>query len=145
MHRAYNFLLSKRFEIMEKLYTRKIFLKMAGGRMHTPHLTPLDLPLAISYINHQKSLACFSHLTPLIVFFFTKRRSRKGDYGTIPSQIRSCRQLYVFVCLASCWLSWWLRASLSMQEVLGLIPWPVKSSTVSPALRCFFGAVLPRR
>ena len=27
---------------------------------------------------------------------------------------------------------------------LGLIPGPVKSDTVSPALRCFFGAVLPR-
>ena len=31
---------SKRFEIMEKLYTSKTFLKMAGGRMHTPHPTP---------------------------------------------------------------------------------------------------------
>ena len=25
---------------MEKLYTLKIFLKMAGGRMHIPHPTP---------------------------------------------------------------------------------------------------------
>ena len=25
---------------MEKLYTLKIFLKMAGGGMHIPHLTP---------------------------------------------------------------------------------------------------------
>ena len=24
---------------MEKLYTLKTFLKMAGGRMHTPHLS----------------------------------------------------------------------------------------------------------
>ena len=32
---------------MEKLYTSKTFLKMAGERMHTPHPTPLDLPQAI--------------------------------------------------------------------------------------------------
>ena len=25
---------------MEKLHTSKVFLKMAGGRMHTPHPTP---------------------------------------------------------------------------------------------------------
>ena len=41
--------------------------------MHTPHPTPLDPPLAISYKNHQKSLAYFSHLAPLI---FTKRQSQ---------------------------------------------------------------------
>ena len=39
---------------MEKLYTSKTFLKMAGGRMHTPHAIPLDPPLAISYENYQK-------------------------------------------------------------------------------------------
>ena len=32
-----------------------------------------------------------------------------------------------------------------MREVVGSIPGPVKSDTVSPPLRCFFGAVLPRR
>ena len=58
---------------MEKLYTSKTFLKMVGGRMHTPHPTPLDPPLAIIYRNHQKSLAHFSHLAPLVLFFFTKR------------------------------------------------------------------------
>ena len=31
--------LSKRFEIMKKLYTSKTFLKMASGRMHIPHPT----------------------------------------------------------------------------------------------------------
>ena len=63
---------------MEKLYrpTSKTFLKMAGRRIHTPHSTPLDLPLAISYRNHQNSLACFSHLAPLILFFFTKMQSQ---------------------------------------------------------------------
>ena len=54
--RGVGLLLSKRLEIMEKLYTSKTFSKMAGGRMHTSHPTPLDPPLAISYKNHQKSL-----------------------------------------------------------------------------------------
>ena len=56
---------------------------MAGGGMHTPHLNPLDPSLAISYRNHQKSLAYFSHLAPLTLFFFTKKRSQKG--GTWPN------------------------------------------------------------
>ena len=59
---------------MEKLFTSKTFLKVAGGRMHIAHPTPL----AISYTNHQKSLAYFSHLAPIILFFFTKRQSQKG-------------------------------------------------------------------
>ena len=29
---------------MEKLYASKTCLKMAGGRMYTPHPTPLDPP-----------------------------------------------------------------------------------------------------
>ena len=62
---------------MEKLYTSKTFLEMAGGRMHTPHCTLLETPLAISCRNHQKSLAYFSHLAPLILFCFTKRQSQK--------------------------------------------------------------------
>ena len=64
---------------MEKLYTSKTVLKMAGGKMYTPHPTPLDPPLAISYTNHQKSLAYFSHLASLILFFFTKKQSQKGE------------------------------------------------------------------
>ena len=60
---------------MEKLYASKAFLKMAGGRMHAPHLTPLDPPLAVSYENYQKSLAYFNHLAPLVLFFFTKKQS----------------------------------------------------------------------
>ena len=65
---------------MAKLYSSKTFSKMAGGSMHskhTPDLTPLDSPLAISYKNHQKNLAYFSHLAPLILIFFTKRQSQK--------------------------------------------------------------------
>ena len=34
--------------------------------MHIPHSTPLGSLLVISYRNHQKSLAYFSHLTPLV-------------------------------------------------------------------------------
>ena len=45
---------------MEKLYTSKTFPKMAGVKMHTPHTTPLDLPLAINCRNYQKRLAYFS-------------------------------------------------------------------------------------
>ena len=62
---------------MEKLHTSKTFSKMAGGRMHTPHLTP-DPPLTISYKNHGKSLAYFSHFAPLILFFFLLKGRVKG-------------------------------------------------------------------
>ena len=34
---------------MKKLYSPKTFLKMAGGRMHTPHPTPLNPSLALCY------------------------------------------------------------------------------------------------
>ena len=47
-------------------YKSKTFLKMADGKMHIPHPTPLDPPLAISYRNHQKIQAYFSHLAPLV-------------------------------------------------------------------------------
>ena len=68
----------KRFEIMKKLHTSKTFLKIAGGRMHTPHPNPLDPPLAISCRNHQKSLAYFGNFAPIILFLFTKKQSQKG-------------------------------------------------------------------
>ena len=73
---------------MEKLYTGtlKTFLKMGGGRMHTTHPTPLDPPLAISYRNHQKSMAYFSHLAPLLLFLLTKRQSQEERaMGQCPS------------------------------------------------------------
>ena len=65
---------------MEKLYTSKAFLKMAGGRMHAPHPTSL----AISYKNHQKSLAYFSHLAPLILFFLLKGKVKREGHSTMP-------------------------------------------------------------
>ena len=61
-----------------KLYASKTFLKMAGGRIHTFHPTPLNSSLAISYRNHQKILAYFSHLASSVVFLLTKRQSQKG-------------------------------------------------------------------
>ena len=70
---------------MEKLYTSKAFLKMADGRMHIPHPTPLDPPLAICYRNHQMSLAYFSDLAPLNLFYFTERQSQKGGGGAWPN------------------------------------------------------------
>ena len=67
---------------MEKLYTPNACLKMAEGRMHTPHPTMLDPPLAISYRNHQKSLAYFSHLSNFDNFI--KRPSQKRSHDTMP-------------------------------------------------------------
>ena len=60
-----------------KIVYIKNFSKMAFERMHTPHATPM----AISYRNHQKSLAYFSHLAPLILFLFTKRPRISGRGG----------------------------------------------------------------
>ena len=71
---------------MKKSYASKAFLKIAGGRMHAPHPTPMYPPLAISYGNHQKSLAYFSHLAPLVLFLFTKTRSQKGGRGAWPNR-----------------------------------------------------------
>ena len=74
---------------MEKLFTSKSFLKIAGGRMHTLHPNPLAI---ISYGNHQKSLAYFSHLAPLVLFFFYQKAESKGGggggHGTMPSPKR---------------------------------------------------------
>ena len=50
---------------------------MAGGRMHSPHPTPLDPPLAISYKNDQKSVAYFSYLSS----FSLKGRVKKREWG----------------------------------------------------------------
>ena len=63
---------------MEKLYASKTFLKMVGGRVHIPHPTLLDSPLTISYRNHQKSLAYFSHLASLLLLFLLNGRVKKG-------------------------------------------------------------------
>ena len=61
---------------MEKMYASKTFSKMADVSMHIPHPTPLNPPRAISYRNHQKNLAYFSYLAPLVLFLFTKKQSQ---------------------------------------------------------------------
>ena len=63
---------------------QKIYLKVAGGRMHNPHPTPLDPLLAISYRNHHKSLAYFSHLAPLVVLSYNKAESKRGAWPNAP-------------------------------------------------------------
>ena len=68
---------------MEKLYTSKTSLKMAGRGCLPLILPPLDPSLAISYRNHQKSMAYFSYLAQLILFLFTKRQSQKGGGGKV--------------------------------------------------------------
>ena len=65
---------------MEKLCSSKAFLKMGWEDAH-PSSYPL--PLAISYKNHEKSLARFSHLAPLVLFFFTKSRVKRGGGGHV--------------------------------------------------------------
>ena len=48
--------------------------------MHIPYPTPLDSPQAISYRNHPKmSGIFFCLLAPLVLFYFTKKQSQKGE------------------------------------------------------------------
>ena len=68
---------------MEKLHTFKTTLKMAG-RGCIPLILPPSPPLAISYRNHQKSMAYFSYLAQLILSLFTKRQGQKGGHGPMP-------------------------------------------------------------
>ena len=102
---AFDLSLSKRLKIMEKLYTSKTFLKMAGGRIHTPqpHPTPLDPTLATSYRNHQISLVYFSHLAPLVFFVLLKSRVKKRSMNNAPpskyaSAVKSKKGLLVLKC-----------------------------------------------
>ena len=67
---------------MEILYslTSKAFLKMAGGRVHTPDPIPLYPPLGISYRNHQKSLAYFNQFRS----FLLKGKVKRGAWPNAP-------------------------------------------------------------
>ena len=62
---------------MEKLCASKTFFEMAGGGMHTLVLPPGSAP-GHSYRNHQKILAYFSHLAPLVFFLFYLKAESKG-------------------------------------------------------------------
>ena len=59
------------------VYMKHIF-ENGLWRIRTPHPTSLEPPLVISYRNHQKSLAYFSHLAPLVLFFLLKGGVKKG-------------------------------------------------------------------
>ena len=63
---------------MEKLYSSKTFLKMAGGRMHAPHPIPLNPPLVIS---HRNQCGIFQSLDSINFVLFTKKQSQKGKGG----------------------------------------------------------------
>ena len=71
---------------MEQLHASKAYLKMADGRMRTPHPTHMYPPLALSYRNFAPLILYFKYcnpLAPLILFFLTKRQSQKGG-GHVP-------------------------------------------------------------
>ena len=68
-----------------------------------------------------------SHIILLINLFFQL-------YGYC-----TCRSLY------TCRLVLWLMTTLSVREVWGSVPGLIKSDPVSPTMRRFFVAVLPRR
>ena len=122
-----------------KFYTLKTFLKMESGKVHISHPgpTPLDPPLTISYRNHQKSLAYFSHLAPLVLFFFIKRQSQKKDEvwhnasslnALLPRSLRlgACEQiissfkggLHVYKRRSAYCVLCWLEESLSSSSCL---------------------------
>ena len=64
---------------MEKLYTSKIVLKMASGRMHTPHPTPLGSAPGHKLQKPSKESGMFQSLgTISFVLFLLKGRVKKG-------------------------------------------------------------------
>ena len=71
-------------------YEKIVFIKniLENGRWEevTSHPTPLDPPLAISYENHQKSLAYSSYLAPLILFTLLKGKVKRAGVvlGAMP-------------------------------------------------------------
>ena len=55
---------------------------MTGRRMHTSHSSPTPPGSAPDHKLQKpskESLAYFSHLAPLVLFFFTKKQSQKGE------------------------------------------------------------------
>ena len=62
---------------MEKMYTSKTVLKVAGGRMHTPHPTSLAIGYATETI--KRVYPIFRSLGTINFVIFTKRQSQKGE------------------------------------------------------------------
>ena len=54
---------------MEKLYASKTILKMAGGRMHTPHPTPGSIP-GHKLRKPSKESGIFQSLGTIIIVLF---------------------------------------------------------------------------
>ena len=85
--KAYFYSYRREFEIIEELYASENIFENGWWEDAYPsyYPTPLDSPLAISYRNHQKSLAYFSHLTPLeYCSYLLKGRVKKGGgHGTM--------------------------------------------------------------
>ena len=67
---------------MKKFYTSQIFLKMAGGRMHTPHPTSghkLQKP------SKESGIGNFSHLAPYFLVIFQFSVNGHGTFGIFQS------------------------------------------------------------
>ena len=82
---------------MEKLYKSKTFLKMAGGRMHTPHPTHLDLPLNINKLQKpSKKPGIFTLLIrPTCIIFFTTQSPSHLKNDASPSTRKTLRVLKI--------------------------------------------------
>ena len=80
-------LLSKRFEIMEKLYTSKALLKMASGRMHSPHSIPLYPHQGHKLQKLTKKSGVFQSLGTINFVLFTKMLSQKGGMSPWPNAL----------------------------------------------------------
>ena len=68
---------------MEKLYTSKTFLKMAGGRMHAPHPTPRSAP-GHKQQKPSKESGIFLSFGTIFVLFYEKSESKGGTVAQCP-------------------------------------------------------------
>ena len=72
---------------MENLYTSKALLKMASGRMHSPHPIPLYPPLGHKLQKLSKESCIFQSLGTINFVLFTKTQSQKGRIGPWPNAL----------------------------------------------------------
>ena len=93
---------------MEKLYISKTFLKMTGGRMHTPH--PTYLPVSASGHKLQKpskKFGIFQSLGTINFVLFTKRQSQRGEgreHGPPPKYVPG--HLCTHILCRFCFFTW---------------------------------------